>query len=237
MAATLDVTNAVLNALSSATTAYSNNFSLVTASGDTGLLVYLLFEGNPGAITAPTWSGNSMTAVGSLQSNTAAGSSVYMIAYGMVSPTIVTHPTFAVSWTNSVVFNYAFLPINGAATVSVASTFIDLVSASGLTILTGGSVTISDTSGSPSSNLNIAMAGCAGGSLALSTGQTDIGAQGSLNDNWDVGYHPSASSDTYTFTGSLGRIWVVQGLTILGVGGSGGSPVITGFLTLTGVGT
>jgi hypothetical protein len=203
-------------------TNYSNNFSLSTQSGDDALIVPLSFEGDPGTITAPTWDGVSMTQIGGTYHD--AADDIYIAIFGLLAPDIGTHLTLAASWTNNVYYNYGFFPLSGVSQTSFATSFTDYSEPSnsppnpdtGTDATAGASVQITDSSANPTSDLNMAFVGNAGGSLNLSSGQTDFvpGGNPGNNDTWDIAYGAGKSSDTYTFTGSLARNWAVEGITV-----------------------
>jgi hypothetical protein len=172
-AVAVDATN-TQNGIIGTATSYTNNFSFTTAGSDNALLVFLVFEANPGSVTAPTWNSVSLTAISACINN----GTVFMCPFGMVNPAIGVHLTLAASWTNSVYASFLFLPASGADTSSIANAFKNLNSANGANATSGQGVTITDGSATPANNADVAITYQNGGATgSVTTGQTDIGFQ------------------------------------------------------------
>jgi hypothetical protein len=223
----VDATN-TQNGIIGTATSYTNNFSFTTAGSDNALLVFLVFEANPGTVTAPTWNSVSLTAINACINN----GTVFVCPFGMVNPAIGVHLTLAASWTNSVYASFLFLPASGADTSSIANAFKNFNSANGANATSGQGVTITDGSATPANNADVAITYQNGGATgSVTTGQTDIGFQIGASWNFDAAYGPSAASDHFGWTGNSAVAWFTTGLTINAAGGGGAAiipiPVIT----------
>lgn len=229
MAVTADATNAYLFA-GSAATSFSFGFASTVGAGDNALAVIVLWDGDPGVIVAPpAWNSTNMTQLGATINN---GTTNFGSAWGLINPTPGVHSSFGMTWTNSVVFEFLFLPVSGADASTFSNTFKNFVSATGTgTALTA---TITDAAGTPSNDLAVAAASTTGGSLTLTTGQTDVGQQIGGGNTVDAAYKASSASQAFSWTGALSRPWLELGFTINAAGG--GAAARTPTLTLMGVG-
>lgn len=226
-AVVVDATN-TQNGIIGTNTSFSNNFSFSTTAGDNALLFELIFEANPGTVTAPTWNGVSMTAISACVNN----GTVYVCPFGMVNPGIGTHLTLAASWTNSVYATYVFVPASGADTSSVANAFKNFNSASGANATSGQGVTITDASGTPTNNIDVAITYQNGGATGnVTTGQTNLSFQIGASWNFNGAYGAGSASQNFGWTGNSAVAWFSSGLTIAAPSGGGPTvipiPVIT----------
>lgn len=218
-AVVVDATNTQNGTIGTATS-FSNNFSFTVGAGNNSLLFFMVFEANPGTITAPTWNGVSMTAITACVNN----GTVFICPFGLLNPTVGVHLTLAASWTNSVYASYMFLPAAGADTTTIATAFKNFNSASGANATSGQGVTITDASGTPTNNVDAALTYQNGGSTGnVTTGQTSLSFQIGSAWNFNGAYGTGAASENFGWTGNAAVAWFSAGLTIAAPGGGGGS--------------
>lgn len=211
MTVTADVAN-LLFTTGAAATSLSNSASCTVAAGDNGLLAFMGWEGNPGAVSAaPSWSGVGSTQVGSTTSN----GTVFAAAYGLLAPAVGVHLTFAAAWTNSVPFVWGFVPLKGVTQASVAAAFTNFVNNTA-TASTTISATITDGSSRPANNLDLAFVGDTGQAISLTTGQTDVGNKTTTVNDWDMSYGVGSASQAFGYSATIGATWAEIGLTVVG---------------------
>lgn len=216
MGVAVDATNAYLFA-GGAATSFSFGFASTVGAGDNALAVAVLWDGDPGAIVAPpAWNSVNLSQIGTTENN---GTTNFGSAWGLINPTPGVHLSFGMTWTNSVVVGFLFLPVSGADASTFANTFKNFVSATGTSA--APTATITDGSGTPSNNLAVSAVSTTGGSLVLASGQTDVGQQVGGGNTDDAAYGASSASQAFSYTGSLSRPWLELGFTINAAGGGG----------------
>lgn len=194
-------------------TSHSNTQLTIAAGSNTVLVAFLLTSGDPGAISAATWAGVSMTAIGNAN-NATSGRRVYL--YGLVAPT-TGNQTLSFTTTNSVdTFIYA-VAFDGADQSGGTTTFANFTSATGnstqpsVAITTANGNATVDAANSPTGGWDTATTNVTSLFRKSGSGSIDGGAAYALN---------SGSSQTHTWTTGSAQ-WVIAGVSVVAVGGGG----------------